>query len=70
VFVVWIGFFVFVLMMVVIDLGVFPRKRHSISIQESLAWTGVWVVLALVFNIFVFYLYDYNWFGWFRRFSS
>jgi len=51
VFVVWIGFFVFVLMMVVIDLGVFPRKRHSISIQESLAWTGVWVVLALVFNI-------------------
>jgi len=64
VFVVWIGFFVFVLMMVVIDLGVFPRKRHSISIQESLAWTGVWVVLALVFNIFVFYLYDYNWFGW------
>ena len=63
-FVVWIGFFVFVLMMVVIDLGVFPRKRHSISIQESLAWTGVWVVLALVFNIFVFYLYDNNWFGW------
>ena len=63
-FIVWFGFLVFVLMMVVIDLGVFPRKRHSISIQESLAWTGVWVVLALAFNIFIFYLYDYNWFGW------
>ena len=63
-FIVWFGFLVFVLMMVVIDLGVFPRKRHSISIQESLAWTGVWVVLALAFNIFIFYLYDYNWFDW------
>lgn len=63
-FVIWMGFFVFVLVMVMIDLGVFPRKRHTISIQEALAWTGVWVVLALIFNIFVFYLYDQNWFGW------
>ncbi len=50
--------------MVMIDLGVFPRKRRTISIQEALAWTGVWVVLALVFNLFVFHLYDQNWFGW------
>ena len=63
-FIVWIGFLIFVLTMVMIDLGVFPRKKHTISIQEALAWTGVWVVLALVFNIFVFYLYDQNWFGW------
>jgi len=64
VFVVWIGFLVFVLTMVFIDLGVFPRRRNTISIQEALAWTGVWVVLALVFNVFVYYLYDQNWFDW------
>jgi len=61
---VWTGFLVFMLAMVMLDLGVFHRKAHVFSIQEALAWTGVWIVLALAFNIFVFYLYDHNWFGW------
>ena len=62
--VVWIGFFAFVLMMVTLDLGLFHRNTSALSIQEALAWTGLWIVLALAFNIFVFYLYDQNWFGW------
>jgi len=62
--VVWIGFLVFVLMMVILDLGFFHRKARALSIQEALAWTGVWIVMALAFNILVFYLYDQNWFGW------
>src|SRR5512145_81816 len=46
----WIGFNVFILAMLALDLGVFHRKTHVVSLKESLAWTGVWVVLALVFN--------------------
>ncbi len=46
----WIGFNLFILAMLGLDLGVFHRKSHVVSLKESLTWTGVWVVLALVFN--------------------
>jgi tellurite resistance protein TerC len=46
----WIGFNVFVLAMLALDLGVFHRKAHAVSLKESLAWTALWVALALVFN--------------------
>ena len=46
----WVGFNVFILVMLVLDLGVFHRKSHVVSLKESLAWTAVWVVLALAFN--------------------
>jgi tellurite resistance protein TerC len=46
----WIGFNVFILAMLALDLGLFHRKSHTISLKESFAWTAVWVALALVFN--------------------
>ncbi|MCL4785557.1 MAG: TerC family protein [Verrucomicrobia bacterium] len=46
----WVGFNVFILAMLALDLGVFHRKTHVVSLRESLTWTAVWVVLALVFN--------------------
>jgi tellurite resistance protein TerC len=46
----WAGFNVFVLAMLALDLGVFHRKAHVVSLKESLAWTVVWIVLALAFN--------------------
>jgi tellurite resistance protein TerC len=51
----WIGFNVFVLAMLALDLGVFHRQAHVVSLKESLAWTAVWVVLALVFNVGVWH---------------
>lgn len=51
----WIGFNVFVLLMLVLDLGVFHRKSAVISVKEALTWTAVWVFLAFMFNVFVFY---------------
>ena len=51
----WIGFNVFVLLMLTLDLGVFHRKSSVITVREALIWTGVWVLLAFLFNIFVFY---------------
>ncbi len=46
----WVGFNVFILGMLALDLGVFHRKTHIVSLKESLTWTGVWVALALLFN--------------------
>jgi len=51
----WIGFNLFVLLMLVLDLGVFHRKASIISVKEALIWTCVWIVLAFLFNIFVYY---------------
>lgn len=47
---IWIGFIVFVLLMLIIDLGVFHRKSHEVKIKEALIWTSVWILLALAFN--------------------
>src|SRR5260370_11766551 len=44
-----IGFHVFIIFMLALDLGVFQRKSHSISSKEAAVWTIVWVSLALAF---------------------
>jgi tellurite resistance protein TerC len=46
----WIGFNGFVLIMLALDLGVFHRKAHLVTLKESLTWTAVWVVMAMIFN--------------------
>ncbi len=51
----WILFNVFVLLMLALDLGVFHRKTHEVSVKEALTWTLVWVFLAMVFNAIVFF---------------
>lgn len=50
------GFTVFVLAMLALDLGVFHRDAHEVSFKEASAWSVVWVVLALLFNV-VFWFY-------------
>ncbi len=47
---IWIGFCVFVLAMLALDLGVFHRKSHTVGMKEALTWSGVWIALALLFN--------------------
>ena len=51
----WILFNAFVLLMLALDLGVFHRKSHEVSLREALTWTGVWIFLALVFNGILYY---------------
>jgi len=53
----WIGFNLFVLGMLVLDLGVFHRKAHAVTVKEALIWTGIWIGLALSFNVFVYYYF-------------
>jgi tellurite resistance protein TerC len=61
--VVWIAFLVFVLVLLALDLGVFHRKAHVVSVREALTWTCVWVGLALAFSGFVYFAYEGQWFG-------
>jgi tellurite resistance protein TerC len=53
---VWAGFLLFVVAMLVIDLGLFHKKSHEVKIKEALIWSAVWISLALIFN-FLIYLY-------------
>lgn len=52
---VWAGFLLFVLLMLALDLGVFHRKSHEVKIKEALAWSAVWISLALIFNVGVYF---------------
>lgn len=58
----YLGFTIFVLLMLALDLGVFNRKAHIVSFKEAAIWSAVWVTLALVFN-FLFYRYTLGRFG-------
>jgi len=54
----WVGFNVFVLMMLALDLGVFHRKAHAVSIKEATIWSIVWISLAMVFNLGIYLFWD------------
>jgi tellurite resistance protein TerC len=46
----WVGFNLFVLAMLTLDLGVFHRKAHAVSLKEASIWSVVWITLAMIFN--------------------
>lgn len=52
------GFAVAVLIMLLLDLGVFNKKSHSISNKEALNWTIVWIALSMVFSGVVWWILD------------
>ena len=54
----WIGFNVFVLSMLALDLGVFHRNAHKVSIKEATIWSVVWITLAMVFNFGLYLFWD------------
>jgi tellurite resistance protein TerC len=51
----WVGFALFILAMLALDLGVFHRKAHAVSFKEALGWTATWVTLALLFGVGVWH---------------
>jgi len=61
--VIWIGFIVFVLGMLALDLGVFHRHSHVVRTREALIWSAVWFCMALAFSLFVWAGYEHHWLG-------
>lgn len=51
----WIGFNLFVILMLALDLGVFHRKQHTVKVKEALIWSGIWIALALLFNLGIYF---------------
>ena len=51
----WIGFHVFIFIMLALDLGVFHKHTHKVPVKEAVMWSIVWISLALIFNLFVFF---------------
>lgn len=51
----WIAFLVFLVIMLALDLGIFNRKSHDINYKEALLWSGIWISLAVLFNIGIFH---------------
>jgi tellurite resistance protein TerC len=51
----WILFNLFVLSMLVLDLGVFHRRAHTVKFREALAWSGAWIALAAIFAVVIFF---------------
>ena len=44
----WIVFGILILVMLILDLGVFHRRAHAVKIKEALIWSSVWISLALL----------------------
>ena len=51
----WITFNIFIAIMLILDLGVFHKKSHVVTVKEALSWTAVWIGMAFCFNVFVYY---------------
>lgn len=53
------GFLILVVAMLAIDLGVVNRKAHVVSVREALVWTCVWVGVAMLFYLFLYFNADW-----------
>ena len=56
----WIGFHVFVFIMLALDLGVFHKHTHKIPVKEAIIWSCVWISLALLFDLFIYLDKDFG----------
>ncbi len=65
----YLGFTAFVLLVLALDLGVFHKNAHEVSVKEASIWTSIWIGLAFVFN-FLFYKYAQWQFSTNERFLS
>ncbi len=51
----WIGFNLFVLAVLALDLGVFHKKSEAVTVKNALGWSAVWITLALAFCVLVYF---------------
>jgi tellurite resistance protein TerC len=57
------GFVALVLLLLALDLGVFHRKVHAISVREALGWSAFWIALGVAFSAFIYTGYENHWLG-------
>jgi len=60
---IWLGFIVFILLILALDLGVFHRKAHVVRLKVALAWSAARVTMLRVLSGFVYFAYERHWAG-------
>ncbi|MBM4108451.1 MAG: TerC family protein [Phycisphaerae bacterium] len=59
----YVGFVALVLCFLALDLGVFHRTAHEVSMKEAAGWSVVWLTCGMAFAVFVYYAYEHHWLG-------
>jgi tellurite resistance protein TerC len=59
----YVGFITLVMLFLALDLGVFHREAHEVSMKESVTWSGIWLACGVSFTAFIYYAYQYHWLG-------
>jgi tellurite resistance protein TerC len=59
----YIGFIALVMVFLALDLGVFHREAHEVSMKESITWSGIWLTCGVSFTAFIYYAYQFHWLG-------
>ncbi len=53
----WGGFVLFIIAMLILDLKVLQRRSHVMPVKEALLWVAFWVSLALIFNVGIYFYF-------------
>ena len=56
----WVAFNVFVVLLLILDLGVFNRKSHTIAFREALLTSFGWIALAMVFALLLYFWHGHT----------
>jgi len=59
----YVGFLALVLLLLALDLGVFHRTAHVVSVREALGWSAFWIGIGLAFTVFIYVGYERHWLG-------
>ncbi len=59
----YIGFIALVMVFLALDLGVFHREAHEVTMKESITWSGIWLTCGISFTAFIYHAYQYHWLG-------
>lgn len=60
---VYVGFIALVLILLALDLGVFNRTAHVVTVKEALGWSAFWISLGVLFSTFIYFGYENHWLG-------
>jgi tellurite resistance protein TerC len=59
----YVGFIGLVIGFLALDLGVFHREAHEVTIKESVTWSIIWLSCGISFTAFIYYAYQHHWLG-------
>lgn len=61
---IWISFLALMVILIGIDLGLSHKRQEAMSLKMAMHRSVFWFLIAMVFNVYIYFLYDNNWLGW------